>query len=315
MIDLHKLRIFCAIVDSQSFSVAASELRLSQPVISNHMRHLESATGMALIDRSKRPVGPTEAGKLLYDSAKRLLSDMNEVEMLVAELKSNSGGRGEVVISAMGMLGSAVVPPLVARFRELHPRTEFHVIVGSSRDVTSQTLSGLCHFGLLISEKPPPLLASRSAGPIELVIVAASDGQGAVKPRSAVELIKQKGLAVPSKKMQFLAVLEKMLKRRGVSNPPVRYDVGSWEAAKVTVLRGSGVTILPRQWVAEEIARGQLQEIKLEGERLCAPVFIIQKPRKPFPPAVRRFRDFLIDELSAASRETNQPAGSHVANS
>lgn len=302
MIDIHKLRIFCAVIDAQSFSLAATQLRLSQPVVSAHVRQLEAAAGAALIDRAIRPVGPTDSGKRLHDSAKKLLDEMNEVEMLISDMRSNKGERGRVLVSATGMLTSAVLPPLVQRFRELHPAIDVRVRAGNSREVIQQTFTGQSHLGLLISVEPPKPLLSKSAGPIELVLVKAADKARPERRRSCAEVVRQEGLVVPAGTMQFLAVVEKMLKKYGIAKLPVRHHVGSWEAAKLTVLRGTGVTILPRPWVTEEIARQELEELKFEGSSFYTGVYVTCKRQRALPEPVQRFRRFLLDEISHATR-------------
>lgn len=298
MIDIHKLRVFCAVVDARSFSRAANNLRLSQPVVSSHIRHLEAAAGLHLLDRSKRPVTPTDEGKLLYDSAKKLLGGMEEIETIIADI--NNGKRGEVTVSTSGIIASGILPPLVLRFRETHPWVKIHVRMAKSPQVLDHISTGFSHFGLLLM-KPPKPLSFRTAGAIELVALHAPDKVKSRRPTSPLEIIAEKGFAVPSSKNRFLTIAVKVFQKYGVTAPPVRYEVGSWEAAKRTVLQGTGVTILPRQWVSQELAQRQLEELNFGSDIFQIPVYVVHKHNRPFPPPVKQFQRFLTAALSDAS--------------
>lgn len=302
--DIHKLRVFCAVVETASFSLAGARLRLSQPVVSAHVKDLESAAGLPLLDRSKRPIRPTDAGKRLYEAALGAVGGMNEVERVLAEI--TSGEQGQVNLSATGIFGGVIIPPLVLNFRRMYPWIPVHVRRADSAQVLEQVAAGDSHIGLLLMQ-PPKSFAARTAGPVELVVVQKADGDSA-EPESPVRAIQTKGLVAPSKGNRVLVFAEKLLHRYGVSSlPPVLYEVGSWEAAKRTVLQGTGVTILPRQWVAHELETRQLEELKFGREPLQIPAYVIHKRHRPLPRPVRSFRKFLIEELARIAPGYKRP--------
>src|SRR5437773_12246492 len=79
--DTRQLAAFCAVVEKKSFSQAAETLGVTQPAVSLQVRALEERVGRRLLDRSGRRVEPTEAGHLLYRSARRML----QLEQQLAE--------------------------------------------------------------------------------------------------------------------------------------------------------------------------------------------------------------------------------------
>lgn len=292
--DIHKLRVFCAVVETGSFSLAGAKMRLSQPVVSAHVKDLENAAGLELINRSKRPINPTEAGKRLYDAALQVVGGMNEVERVLAEI--TKGEQGEVIVSATGIIGSVILPPLVLSFRDIYPWIPIHVRRADSQHVLEHIATDFSHIGLLLME-PPKSFSVQTAGPVELVMVQ-KPGSGKTPARGSVaRVIEKKGLVGPSKNNRVMLFAEKLLQRYGVASLPVRYEVGGWEAAKRTVLQGTGVTILPRQWVSQELERRQLEELKFGKEPLQIPIYVVHKRNRPLPRTVRRFRKFLLEGL------------------
>ena len=91
--DLWRLRIFCSVVELKSFSKTAHAIHLSQPTVSSHIKDLEEYYGCRLIDRLSREAVPTQAGKILYDYAHRILSITEQAENAISEYKGLVKGR------------------------------------------------------------------------------------------------------------------------------------------------------------------------------------------------------------------------------
>src|SRR5215211_3399354 len=89
--DTRQLASFCAVVDHQSFSLAAEQLGVTQPAVSLQIRSLEKRLGRRLLDRSGRRVEPTEAGLRLYQSAQRMLALEQQLVDQVAERELAAG--------------------------------------------------------------------------------------------------------------------------------------------------------------------------------------------------------------------------------
>ena len=118
--DTRQLAAFCAVVERKSFSQAAERLGVTQPAVSLQIRSLEQRLGRQLLDRSGRRVEPTEAGRLLYASAQRLLA---LEEHLLEELEADDEGAvtGTLELGASTGPGGTVVPLLLCEFHEQHP--------------------------------------------------------------------------------------------------------------------------------------------------------------------------------------------------
>src|SRR3546814_17940953 len=96
MIDIRHLRYFVAIVEQGSFLKAAEVLRIAQPALSLHVKHMEEEFGVELLHRQARGVIPTDAGTRLLDQAKVFLASFAGI---TSPVQSQGVPSGEVRIA------------------------------------------------------------------------------------------------------------------------------------------------------------------------------------------------------------------------
>jgi DNA-binding transcriptional LysR family regulator len=120
--DLRRLRYFVAVAEEQSFSRAAQRLHMAQPPLSSQIKHLEASLEVRLFDRTSRGAQLTDAGQLLLDEARRILSQVEQTTRAVRQ-----AGNGEVGRITLGFVPSAsneMLPELLKVFRSLYPGVE-----------------------------------------------------------------------------------------------------------------------------------------------------------------------------------------------
>jgi DNA-binding transcriptional LysR family regulator len=116
------LRAFVALIEEGSFTRAAQRVHLSQPAFSALVQALEDSFGARLFDRTTRRVSLTAEGKLLEESARRLLDDL---EAMVSDFRDHAQHRkGRVSIAALPSLAAGWLPGVLAEFNRRHPGVE-----------------------------------------------------------------------------------------------------------------------------------------------------------------------------------------------
>lgn len=88
MDQLFSMQVFCQIVDSGSMAQAARVLGLAPATVTGALARIEKRLGARLLDRTTRRIAVTEAGRLWYKHAKRIIEQSHEAEDAVRRLAS-----------------------------------------------------------------------------------------------------------------------------------------------------------------------------------------------------------------------------------
>jgi LysR family transcriptional regulator, regulator for bpeEF and oprC len=120
---LTSMRLFVRIIETHSFSRAASLSGISASNATARIARLEAHLGVKLLGRTTRAVAATDAGQRYYTTCKRLLVELDEVE---ADLKgSQQRLSGKVRISINVSVARAIIlprlPELLRKYPDIHP--------------------------------------------------------------------------------------------------------------------------------------------------------------------------------------------------
>src|SRR5579872_7150972 len=96
MIDVRRLKVLKAVVETGSVSGAAAALNYTPSAVSQHVTALERETGTMLLERAGRGIRPTDAALLLARHAGRVLASLQEAEEALTALRSGQIGRVRV---------------------------------------------------------------------------------------------------------------------------------------------------------------------------------------------------------------------------
>lgn len=116
---LVQLQYFVTACQRMNISMAAQELHISQPSVSNAIRELEKEFGVQLFYRNNRTLALTSEGKFLYDRAVSLLESAQLLQRQMCDLGAN---RNNIRIGIPPMIGSVLYPSLVQDFNKEFPR-------------------------------------------------------------------------------------------------------------------------------------------------------------------------------------------------
>ncbi|WP_077001366.1 LysR family transcriptional regulator [Variovorax sp. KK3] len=119
--ELRHLRYFVAVAEELNFTRAALRLHIAQPPLSIQIRALEEELKVRLLERDKRRVFLTQAGRHFLDRARAILQQVD-----VAKGEAQSAASGDIGRVALGYTASSMLslalPAALQRFRRAYPQ-------------------------------------------------------------------------------------------------------------------------------------------------------------------------------------------------
>lgn len=292
--DIYRLRAFVAVAEEGGFTSAARRVGLSQPAVTQSIKAFEAQAGEPLLARSSRGARLTEAGRIMYEAAKKIIAASEEASMALEERRSGGGGR--VVIGAGATISIFVLPEIIEGFREDHAAVALAVLTGKTDQIRDLVLAGEADLGVVTSPVRHPELEVRPLYEDEMVLVAARSSPLPDEPRFAD--LEGSPLILFSRGSGFRSFLDEIFQARGFT-PSIAMESDSMEAIKRMAAVGLGAAIIPKVVAEPELSQGSLRALRVRGlppmKRLT---HAIRRAESRKALAAARFWDYLVGRLA-----------------
>ncbi|MGY2374552.1 LysR family transcriptional regulator [Pseudomonas sp. SDO524_S393] len=246
------MRLFCQVMESGSFTAAADQLGLSKQFVSRRLIQLEDRLGVRLLNRSTRRLDVTPLGQSYYESALRLLAEVEQVEQGIAG--QNSEPRGTIRLSAPLSFAMAHLGCLLPVFLQRHPLVSVEVDLSDRPvDLIGEGYDLVLRIGTL---EDSTLIARRIAS-IPRVYCASPDYLALRgTPLKPEDLADHDCLPYGhGRQVQWRFQTKGKVQALNVSG---RMRVNNGELLRDTAVAGLGITYLPTFIVAEALQDGRL---------------------------------------------------------
>jgi DNA-binding transcriptional LysR family regulator len=295
--ELTQLEFFVTVVEEGSFSKAAERVYRTQPAVSIAIRRLEDEVGAPLFERSQKTPTLTEAGEMIYDYAKRMLALRDEARDVVAELRSLQ--RGRVRIGANESTSLYLLPHLILQFREQYPNVKVEIFRHVSDRLPREVLDRGVDFALLAFEPAHSDLESFPVLHDELVLIMHPEHQLATRDSVTIsELGNESFLAHNVKTASRTKVVEAFAQNHTPLN--ISLELATVETIKRFVQLKIGLAFVPRMCVTEELERGTLATVPVQGLTYFRTLWATHRRQMTFSHAASAFLEVLRKHESQA---------------
>lgn len=162
------LRVFIRVVERGSFTHVGRELGIGQPAVSKQIAALEQHLGTQLLSRTSRGLQPTAAGLDLYETAIRILGDLDEAEIRIGQ--KNIRPSGVVRLATPPAFGRMFIIPRLPAFFEKFPDITLDISVAERR--VDLIIDGI-DIALRVGTLADSTLITRKIGDLHMGILAA----------------------------------------------------------------------------------------------------------------------------------------------
>ncbi len=298
--ELTQLEFFMMVVEEGSFSKAAVRVYRTQPAVSIAIRRLEEEIGAPLFDRSQKTPTLTDAGELVYDYARRILALRDQAQNVVSELRLVQ--RGRVRIGANESTSLYLLPHLILDFREQHPNVMVEIYRHVSERLPREVLDRNVDFALLAYEPVDSDLESFPILQDELVLIIYPDHPLAIRESLTIkELGKESFLAHNVKTASRQKVIEAFTQAHTPLN--ITLELATVETIKRFVQLKIGLAFVPHMCVREELERGTLATVPVEGLTYVRTLWVTHRRQVTFSHAAAAFLEVLRTQAKSQFRQ------------
>lgn len=138
--DTPQLSAFVSIAELGSFSLAASQLGLTQSAISKRIALLETELAQPLFDRINRRIQLTEAGQALLPRAQRILQEVKDTTRYMSDMQGMTSG--SLSIATSHHIGLHRLPAILKRFTQAYPDVHLQISFIDSEQASAAVIEG-----------------------------------------------------------------------------------------------------------------------------------------------------------------------------
>lgn len=257
-----RINTFLTVCKHMNFTKAAQELNITQPAVSQHIRHLEDVYNVKLFDYKNKKVILTEAGKLLRDSATTMFHDQIHLENRLRELQ---GKKRTINFGVTLTIGEFVILKPVAEYLKEQPQVSIKIMVANTHELINKLNEGELDFalveGFFAKNEYDSLVYSRE----DYIAVCGKDYKPQ-KPLNRIEDTFGERLIVREAGSGTREIFEKYLESRNfqIDDYSNIVEISNINAIKSLVMQGCGITFLYKAAVSEELEQGTLKIINLK---------------------------------------------------
>ncbi len=300
---LRDLELFVEVATQRSFSKAAKTLGISQPVASESIKALEDRLGLALVNRSKRPLELTHAGDVYLTGARELLEMHRQLEDRILQLRDKVVG--PVRVAAIYSVGLLQMDCYVKQFELLYPDAALELKYLHPDQVVEHVLNEEADLGLVSYPPKRNDLVCIPWQDQEMIVVLPPMHR--LAPRKTIQVIELDGEPLVSftPELQIRVEIDRWLRQSKI-DVDVVHEFDNIETIKRAVEVGSGIGILPAPTVKREQELGSLKVLRLEDVRWTRTLGIIHRKQKVLTTACQRFLDLLHQPPETFFRASNE---------
>jgi DNA-binding transcriptional LysR family regulator len=287
--ELYPLKVFSTVATEKSFSRAGEKLLRTQPAVSLAVQKLESDLRERLIDRSGKELLLTDAGRIVYEYARRFENLEAELENALAELRDNSAGRLTVGANESTSL---YLLEHIERYRRLYPKVKVQVRRSLSSKIPSQLIDGDLELGVISYDPEDDRLQSMVLFTDHLAFVVSPAHRFANRAEVSISELGMETFIAHNVLSPYRAVVLKEFQRHKVAlNMDV--EMPTVETIRKMVQRNEGVAFLPRMCVEQELKQETLREVRVEELSVERKIHLVSPAKRSLSHAAKAFLELV----------------------
>ena len=299
--NLNQVQVFCAVAKHLSFSMAAEELFITQPAVSQQVKALERQLNVKLFERLGHKLFLTEAGEAALTHCQAMLSARAEMEQALAMLRGSS--RGRLALGANTTGGMYVAPEIVRAFRDVAPEVEATLQIETTNRICERVMQNMIDVAIVTGPVEDRRFAIRDLCEDEVYLIVSPSHPFAGRTSVSADEVAAEDFAVPEPGSRTRMLIEHAFLERGL-RLRVTMQLPGTEAVKKAVEANLAVAMVSKHSVTRELALSVLVRVFVDGLTIERPIQILHRKGKHLSPLTRRFLAFAHEHIAGTHHLT-----------
>lgn len=303
MINLTHLKSFVVVAKTGSFTRGAYNLNITQPAVSGHISALEEDLGTKLFNRTGKKIVLTPAGELVMDTANEIFSKLEQLNIQISKLSEFKGGT--VNLGASKIIGTFLLPKLAVAFRKKYSDICVNIHIHSAHTIITKVIDNQLDLAITsrVEHIPDAVLGSKVICQDQLVAITTPDSIYAKRPVLTLSDMRRESFILPGRQTASFFGIRNYFSFFGI-NLQSSMELGSAGAIKRAVEESKGLGLISKSAVLNELANGQLVEMKMENVDLRREILMIWRHDRSFSKSTEAFVRFLLENWNLTSMDS-----------
>lgn len=303
---IQSLKIFCDLIDTQSFSKTAVLNGVTQSAVSQQIKSIEHRQGRPLLERHKRKIGLTKEGEVFYKGAGDIVKRYDEMLQRVEALDGVVSGT--VRLSSIYSVGMRELGPYLKTYLKAFPRVNFRLDYNHTPRIYDDVASGEIDFGVVAFPRPHRNIKIIPFSEDNMVVACPPANPLAERDHIAVNDISDHPLILFSQETHTRHALDQFFRKHRIQ-PDIVMEFDHIDTIKDAVEVDLGISILPEHSVDLEHKEGSLKVLTIKGDVLTRPLGILHKRGRSLSVAARKLLDVLTNGKAPVHKSQLHAAG------
>lgn len=292
-----EMAFFSLLARLGSFSAAARELNITTPAVSKRLSQMEARLGVQLLNRTTRRISLTAEGELYLEHARRILTDIEDMERLISSAIAKP--KGLLRVNATLGFGRTHIAPLISSFAKKYPDVQVQLqLTVNPPALTEDTFDVCIRFG-----EPPDarVIARRIAGNRRLICASPAYLKLHGTPRTPHELAQHNCIGIRQGDEAYgiwrlnTGQKTETVKVRGT------LSTNDGEIAVSWALAGHGLLMRAEWDIIKYLHSGRLRQVLENWQTPPADIYAVYPQRLQTAARVKAFVDYVVEAFAATS--------------
>jgi LysR family transcriptional regulator, low CO2-responsive transcriptional regulator len=292
-ITFKQLRIFLAVFDAGSVSIAAKSTHVTQPTASMQLKEISNAVGLPLYEVISKKIYFTDAGKELASTAREMLHAWSNFEQTMDAAKGLTRGKLKIAVVSTAKY---FMPRLIGQFCQKYPDIDISLEILNRDGVLTRMRENLDDL-YIMSQPPTDLdLADEIFLLNPLVPIAAYSHPLTKKTSLPLHSFLDQRFILREKGSGTRMTVDKYFKSQKF-RPNIRMELGSNEAIKEAVAGGLGIGVVSKHALHGHQKEHGVAVINVKGFPIMSHWHIVHPAKKQLPPVAVAFKLHLLNSV------------------